>query len=436
MMCASAAVPNAADRQPVAAKATRMARLAWRIVPALLVGFVSAPTLASPQECGRLWVERNAFFSKAGFCHDSALWQRSFPNGACTVTSSADVTLSDADRSRVSEIREREHVLGCKVDPRFADPSEAASRLLVAPGDIAAVQGEGGKVNIRDQPDADIGRLIDELPNGHEVDVLRRVANPRNKRHWLEVRYRNAAGARVTGYVSHTLLGPRTSVTGTLDLGASRAFIALFRQGQGKLASRVQVRFTTVPRAEDIGPVLFERGYKPLSRSDGDDFDVDFSGVVPDREGQVQTAHASCRWDEARTLATCHEGQERRRFHIAGSWETEPKLRRGSLSLVIGGPEAEKGFFILESPAGDDGGTVRYRIAPKEATPVRLPISLRGLTDATAGPATDLWPSSLPAAGTVATQQPPTPPPADIPSVPAPVAEALKLQADLFDWFD
>lgn len=429
------AMPRAVDQRSGAAKATRVAHLAGRIVPALLICVLSAPALASPRECGRLWVERNAFFAKAGFCHDSALWQRNFPNGACTVTSSADVALSDVDRTRIGEIREREHVLGCKVDPRFADPTEAARRLLVAPGDIASVQGAGAKTNIRDQPDAETGKVIDELPEGHEVQILRRVANPRNKRHWLEVRYWNAAGSSATGFVSHTLVGPRTSATGTLQLGAGRDFVTLFRQGpESRLVSQVRIRFTTIPRAEDIGPVLFERGYRPLSRDDEADFDVDFSGDVPGHQGLVRTARASCRWNETQTLATCHAGAERRRFYIAGTWEAEPRRRRSSLSLIVGGPEAETGFFILEGPAGNGAGTVRYRVAPKAAAPVRLPISLRGLTDIPAGSAADLWPSSPPSAGT--TLPPPSPAPSAALPVPTPVAEALKLQTDTLDWLD
>lgn len=427
---------------PAAANDRR--RSARLVVTALLAGVISAPALASPQECGRLWVERNAFFAKAGFCHDSALWQRSFPGGTCSIASSGDVPLAEADRTRIAEIREREHALGCKVDPRFADPTEAARRLLVAPGDIASVQGTDAKVNIRDQPDAEAGKVVDELADGHEVQILRRVANPRNKRHWLEVRYWNGAGASATGFVSHTLIGPRTSITGTLRLTAGGDLVTLFRQGpQSRVAAQVRIHFTTVPRAEDVGPVLFERDYRPLSRNDGADFDVDFSGEVPGHEGQRRTAHANCRWNEARTLATCHAGQERRRFYIAGSWEVEPGRRRGSLSLIVGGPQAESGFFILEGPAGDEPGTVRYRIASKTGVPVRLPISLRGLTDAQPGPAADLWPSvavsgeaSSPPRSQAALPKAAATAPAAAPPVPAPVAEAFKLQTDLLDWLD
>lgn len=81
------------------------------------VGAASRPPTAAPagqDQCDALWLERNGYFARRGYCFQGARGRAAFSNEGCIAGMSADDTpLSASERREVARIAELERRLGC-----------------------------------------------------------------------------------------------------------------------------------------------------------------------------------------------------------------------------------------------------------------------------------------------------------------------------------
>jgi hypothetical protein len=73
----------------------------------------AATAPAAAQTCQSLWVERNSYYKRNGYCFRTARAIRYFGNGGCYITSQGAVPLSRAERRRIAQIVQMERALGC-----------------------------------------------------------------------------------------------------------------------------------------------------------------------------------------------------------------------------------------------------------------------------------------------------------------------------------
>jgi hypothetical protein len=73
---------------------------------------VTAPP-ASAQNCQALWVERNSYYKRAGYCFRTQRAIAWFGNGGCYITNQGSVPLSRSERNRIAQIVALERRLGC-----------------------------------------------------------------------------------------------------------------------------------------------------------------------------------------------------------------------------------------------------------------------------------------------------------------------------------
>lgn len=148
----------------------------------------SLPVSASPQQCAALWGERNRPFAEAGLCVETTLWKALFPNIYCRYTSGADISLPTDVAARLTEIRDREMQLGCRLDSGFGDAEISARSIWLDIGDRGSVfSAKDGYANLRDAPSAKSGNLIGRLDDGSRVKILERVQSPDNNALWFRV---------------------------------------------------------------------------------------------------------------------------------------------------------------------------------------------------------------------------------------------------------
>ncbi|MCC6890090.1 MAG: YARHG domain-containing protein [Hyphomicrobiales bacterium] len=87
------------------------ALLGMAVLAMLAADGARAPALS--QSCQELWVERNAYYKRNGYCFRTARAIAYFGNGGCTITNMAAVPLSRAERARVAQIVAQERAMGC-----------------------------------------------------------------------------------------------------------------------------------------------------------------------------------------------------------------------------------------------------------------------------------------------------------------------------------
>jgi YARHG domain len=73
---------------------------------------MTAPS-ADAQSCQQLWVERNSYYKRAGFCFKTQRAIAYFGNGGCVYWNEADVPLAGWQRQRIAQIRRAERAYGC-----------------------------------------------------------------------------------------------------------------------------------------------------------------------------------------------------------------------------------------------------------------------------------------------------------------------------------
>jgi hypothetical protein len=78
-----------------------------------ITGIDGAITPAGAQNCAALWVERNGYYKRHGYCFRTARAIRYFGNAGCYITNQAAVPLSRGERNRIAQIRAVERTLGC-----------------------------------------------------------------------------------------------------------------------------------------------------------------------------------------------------------------------------------------------------------------------------------------------------------------------------------
>jgi hypothetical protein len=68
---------------------------------------------AAAQSCQQLWVERNSYYKRAGYCFKTRRAIDYFGNGGCRYDSEGDLPLSPGERRRIAEITRLERASGC-----------------------------------------------------------------------------------------------------------------------------------------------------------------------------------------------------------------------------------------------------------------------------------------------------------------------------------
>jgi len=74
---------------------------------------VAAPP-ANAQSCQQLWVERNSYCKRAGYCFKTRRAIDYFGNGGCLYDREGDVPLSPDDRARINQIQAQERTYRCR----------------------------------------------------------------------------------------------------------------------------------------------------------------------------------------------------------------------------------------------------------------------------------------------------------------------------------
>ncbi|MGH6769189.1 MAG: YARHG domain-containing protein [Xanthobacteraceae bacterium] len=90
-----------------------------RLILTVLAAAVAIATMgvtttpADAQSCQSLWVERNSYYNRNGYCFRTARAISYFGNGGCYITNQGAVPLSRAERNRIAQIVRMERSLGC-----------------------------------------------------------------------------------------------------------------------------------------------------------------------------------------------------------------------------------------------------------------------------------------------------------------------------------
>jgi hypothetical protein len=74
---------------------------------------LAAAPPANAQSCQQLWVERNSYYKRAGYCFKTERAISYFGNGGCIYRNEDDVPLSGGERRRIAEIKRLERSYGC-----------------------------------------------------------------------------------------------------------------------------------------------------------------------------------------------------------------------------------------------------------------------------------------------------------------------------------
>jgi hypothetical protein len=83
---------------------------------AAVIAFTSLALTAPPaqaQNCQALWVERNSYYKRAGYCFRTQRAIAWFGNGGCYITNQGSVPLSRGERNRIAQIVALERRYGC-----------------------------------------------------------------------------------------------------------------------------------------------------------------------------------------------------------------------------------------------------------------------------------------------------------------------------------
>ena len=78
-----------------------------------LAGLGGAVSPAQAQSCAQLWVERNAYYKRNGYCFRTARARSYFGNAGCYIYDQGAVPLSRGERARISQIVAMERAYGC-----------------------------------------------------------------------------------------------------------------------------------------------------------------------------------------------------------------------------------------------------------------------------------------------------------------------------------
>ena len=68
---------------------------------------------AQAQGCMQLWVERNSYYKRAGYCFRTARAISFFGNGGCYINDLGAVPLSRSERARIAQIDAQERAMSC-----------------------------------------------------------------------------------------------------------------------------------------------------------------------------------------------------------------------------------------------------------------------------------------------------------------------------------
>jgi YARHG domain len=68
---------------------------------------------AQAQGCHQLWVERNSYYKRNGYCFSTPRAISYFGNGGCYITNMGAVPLSRGERARIAQIVAQERAMGC-----------------------------------------------------------------------------------------------------------------------------------------------------------------------------------------------------------------------------------------------------------------------------------------------------------------------------------
>ena len=87
----------------------------WLLIcgAAALAALAASALPANAQSCYDLWVERNAYYKRAGYCFRTPRAIAFFGNGGCFITNQGAVPLTPAERRRIAQIVALERRLGC-----------------------------------------------------------------------------------------------------------------------------------------------------------------------------------------------------------------------------------------------------------------------------------------------------------------------------------
>ena len=90
----------------------RLVTMILSIVVAVAALLLAAPP-ADAQSCQQLWVERNSYYKRHGYCFKSARAISYFGNGGCFIKDEGRLQLSPAERARIAQIGHLERAYGC-----------------------------------------------------------------------------------------------------------------------------------------------------------------------------------------------------------------------------------------------------------------------------------------------------------------------------------
>lgn len=79
----------------------------------LLAGATAGPTLASPQACADLWIQRNEIYKAQGYCFRTKRAIAAFGNAGCQYDNVEDLPLSANDHRAIADIIRQERTMRC-----------------------------------------------------------------------------------------------------------------------------------------------------------------------------------------------------------------------------------------------------------------------------------------------------------------------------------
>ena len=85
--------------------------LAMTAVAVVSVSVTASP--ASAQSCEQLWVERNSYYKRNGYCFATDRARAYFGNRGCSISNMGAVPLSSGERRRIAQIVAMEREFGC-----------------------------------------------------------------------------------------------------------------------------------------------------------------------------------------------------------------------------------------------------------------------------------------------------------------------------------
>ena len=90
----------------------RLVTMILSIVVAVAALLLTAPP-ADAQSCQQLWVERNSYYKRHGYCFKTQRAIAHFGNAGCRYHNEGAVPLSGAERARIAQIQRLEQAYGC-----------------------------------------------------------------------------------------------------------------------------------------------------------------------------------------------------------------------------------------------------------------------------------------------------------------------------------